>query len=267
MMRPAGLAVNRALDIARDMVKPGMTTGKIDAAVREYFRRLDAEPLFLDYPNSTSGKPPFPGVICASLNEQVVHGVPNDRELVEGDIISIDTGCRINGWCGDSAVTFAIGQVSDRVQQLLDVTEAVLNLAIELIPKKTRWSEVAREMDTFVKDHDFCTVENFVGHGIGRQMHEPPQVPNYASKKMRPKDDFRLDPGVVIAVEPMVNMGGKRVIGEPDHWTMSTADRQPSAHFEHTLAITEAGVRIMTATLLDGEEDLLPLGDGHPTGK
>jgi methionyl aminopeptidase len=229
------------------MVAPGATTGAIDAAVRQYFEKLDAEPLFLDYPNSTAGRPSFPGVTCTSINEEVVHGIPGDRELEEGDVISVDTGCRIRGWCGDSAVTLPVGRIDPKVQQLLDVTEAVLQLAIDLIPIKARWSEVAREMATFVRDAGFSTVENFVGHGIGQQMHEPPQVPNYVGRRLRPKDDFRLDPGIVIAIEPMVNMGVKRVVAKPDHWTMSTADGKPSAHFEHTVAITDNGVRVLTA--------------------
>ena len=261
LMRPPGLAVWQALQIARKLAVPGTTTAEIDAAVRRYYEQLDAEPLFLNYPNSAAGKPPFPGVTCTSINDQVVHGVPNNRALVEGDVLSIDTGCRIHGWCGDAAVTLPIGQIDPEVQRLLDVTSRVLQISIDLIPKKRRWSEVAKEMDTFVKDAGFNTVENFVGHGIGQDMHEPPQVPNYVSKKMRSKDDFRLEPGIVIAVEPMVNIGTKRVKAEADHWTMSTVDGKPSAHFEHTLAITEDGVRIMTAAPVDQEEldRLLPV--------
>jgi methionyl aminopeptidase len=254
MMRPPGLAVWKALQIARAVAQPGATTGQVDAAVRAYFAELRAEPLFLNYPNNTAGRPPFPGVTCVSINEQVVHGIPGNRELLEGDILSIDTGCRINGWCGDSAVTLAIGRIDPQVQRLLDVTQGVLQLAIDLIPQKSKWSEVAIEMDRYVRDFGFTTVENFVGHGIGQQMHEPPQVPNYYCKKMKPKDDFRLDPGIVIAIEPMVNMGGKKVKADPDHWTMSTADRKPSAHFEHTVAITEDGTRILTAPPADEEE-------------
>ena len=254
MMRPAGLAVWQAHQIVRKLVAPGVTTGEIDDAVRQYYREINAEPLFLHYPNSTAGRPSFPGVTCTSVNEQVVHGIPGDRELLDGDVISVDTGCRIRGWCGDAAVTLAVGEIEPDVQRLLDVTRDVLQLAIDLIPKRARWSEVAAEMDAFVKDAGFSTVENFVGHGIGQQMHEPPQVPNYVGKRLRPKDDFRLDPGVVIAIEPMVNMGTKKVIAESDHWTMSTGDGKPSAHFEHTVAITEDGIRIMTAPPVDDDE-------------
>lgn len=261
LMRPAGLAVWQALQIATKLAVPGNTTGEIDAAVRQFYQQLDAEPLFLDYPNSTPGKPAFPGVTCTSINEQVVHGIPGDYVLCEGDVLSIDTGCRIHNWCGDSAVTLPIGTIDPRVRRLLDVTTQALQMAIDLISQKQKWSEVAVEMQTYVKDEGFSTVENFVGHGIGQNMHEPPQVPNYRSKNLKPKDDFLLEPGIVIAIEPMVNIGTKRVIAEPDHWTMSTADGKPSAHFEHTIAITEEGVRILTAAPVDQSEldRLLPV--------
>jgi len=245
-MRPAGLAVYQALQIARKMAQPGATTGEIDAAIAEHFKRLRADPLFLNYPNSTAGKPPFPGVTCVSVNDEVVHGIPGPRELEEGDVLSIDTGCRINGWCGDSAVTLPIGQIDPKVARLLDVTQGVLNLSIDLMGKKAWWSEVAREMATYVRDNGFYVVENFVGHGIGRQMHEEPQVPNFVSQQLRRSGDFRIEPGLVIAVEPMVNMGTKKVVPCPDHWTQATADGKPSAHFEHTVAVTDHGVRVLT---------------------
>ncbi len=255
MMRPAGLAVWKAQQLIHEVARPGVTTAEIDEVVRAFFEKIDAEPLFLNYPNSSAGRPKFPGVTCTSINEQVVHGIPGPRKLVEGDVISIDTGCRMHGWCGDAAVTLPIGEVQPEVQRLLDVTAEVLVLAINLIPKKAKWSEVASEMDAFVKDAGFSTVESFVGHGIGQKMHEPPQVPNYVAKKLRAKDDFRLDPGLVLAIEPMVNMGQKNVVAEPDFWTMSTADGKPSAHFEHTVAITEHGVRVLTAPPVDEQDE------------
>ena len=260
LMRPAGLAVWHGLQIAKELAVAGNTTGQIDAAVKEYYKTIDGEPLFLNYPNSTPGKPVFPGVTCTSVNEQVVHGIPGDYVLQEGDVISIDTGCRINNWCGDSAVTLPIGKIDPTIEKLLEVTANTLQMAIDLMAVKEMWSEVAAEMETYVLDAGFTTVENFVGHGIGENMHEPPQVPNYKSKTLRPKDDFRLEPGIVIAVEPMVNLGTKRVIAESDHWTMSTADGKPSAHFEHTLAITEEGVRILTEPPTESEklEMILP---------
>jgi len=259
-MRRPGLAVNYALQIARHMAAPGVTTQQINDAVAEYYRQIDGEPLFLNYPNPSPGKPAFSGVICASVNEEVVHGVPGDRELQEGDVISVDTGVRIDGWCGDSAVTLPIGEIAPETQRLLTVTQEVLELAIDLMGKKQMWSEVAAEMAKHVEQANFYVVENFVGHGIGREMHEFPQVPNFVSNSLRKSEDFRLEPGLVLAVEPMVNVGTKRVVELADHWTQSAADSKPSAHFEHTIAIMRDGVRVMTGPPTDEERnsDSLP---------
>lgn len=246
LMRHAGLAVWQAHQIAAKMIRPGVTTAEIDQVVEEHFDRINAKPLFLNYPNSVRNKRPFPAVTCMSVNEAVVHGIPNDRPLEEGDIVSMDTGCLLNGWCGDAAATYPVGRVSDKVQKLLDVTLGVLDLAIEEMKHKSRWSQVAELMAQYVADHGFYTVECFVGHGIGREMHEDPQVPNFSSRSLRGSGDFLLEPGLVIAVEPMVNMGTKRVKMLRDQWTQVTADGTHSAHFEHTLAITEAGPIALT---------------------
>ena len=245
-MRQAGLCVWQAHQLVGKMVRPGVTTAQIDSVIAEHFRRCRAQPLFLDYPNQKEGKPPFPAATCTSVNDVVVHGIPNDRPLVEGDIVSVDTGCRLNGWCGDAAVTYPVGRISPHVQNLLDVTLATLHLAFELMHTKTRWSQVAREMAAYVREHRFSTVECFVGHGIGRQMHEEPQVPNFLSRGLRGSGDFRIEPGLVIAVEPMVNMGTKRVKMHRDDWTQSTLDGKPSAHFEHTIAVTNDGPILLT---------------------
>lgn len=242
-MRKAGILVWRALELAGSLVRPGATTGQIDRAIETFFEQHHATPLFKGVP----GKVPFPAVTCISVNEEVVHGIPGPRRLVEGDIVSIDTGCKLNGWCGDAAVTFPVGRVAPDVQRLLDVTSRTLDLAVELMGKKVWWSEVATEMEAYVKSQGFAVVESFVGHGIGREMHEPPQVPNYVNKQFRQNGDFRLTPGVVLAVEPMVNMGTKRVLTGADYWTQLTADRRPSAHFEHTIAVTAAGPVVLTA--------------------
>ena len=254
LMRRAGLAVWRAHQIAAPMVRPGVTTGEIDAAVEAFFREIGAEPLFKNYPHAQAGRPAFPGVTCMSVNEEVVHGIPGDRVLREGDIVSIDTGCRLDGWCGDSALTHPVGMIGPEVTKLLRVTQGTLELAIELLGKKSRWSEVAGEMAQYVADNGFSTVECFVGHGIGQEMHEDPQVPNFASRSLRSSGDFKIEPGLVIAVEPMVNMGTKRVKSLPDHWTQSTLDGKPSAHFEHTIAVTEDGPWALTAAPTPEEE-------------
>lgn len=243
LIREAGLLVFEAHQIAGRLIRPGVTTAEIDAAIEAHFAAHDAIPLFKGVP----GKVPFPAVVCISINEEVVHGIPGPRKLVEGDIVSIDTGCKLNGWCGDAALTHAVGRVSEKTAKLLEITAGVLNLAIELMGKRSLWSEVAVEMEAYVKDAGFSVVENFVGHGIGRQMHEEPQVPNFTSAQFRRNGDFRLEPGLVIAVEPMVNTGTKKVRSLSDHWTQVTQDGKPSAHFEHTIAMTEDGARIMTA--------------------
>jgi methionyl aminopeptidase len=247
-MRKAGLLVWEAHQIARAMIRPGMTTGAIDAAIERCYAEHNAEPLFKNYPNSTVGAPPFPAVTCISINREVVHGIPSGRKLVEGDIASIDTGCKLNGWCGDAAATFPVGRVDAEVRRLLDVTRGVLALSIDLMGKSKWWSEVAKEMETFVKKQGFSVVEDFVGHGIGRKMHEDPQVPNFVKRGFRRgKHDFRLVPGLVIAVEPMVNTGTKEVRVLADQWTQVTADGRPSAHFEHTVALGPSGPIILTA--------------------
>jgi len=250
-MRRAGLLVWGAQQVAASMIAPGVTTGAIDQAVEVFFMERGAEPLFKGVP----GKVPFPAVSCISVNDQVVHGVPGPRVLLAGDVVSFDTGCRVNGWCGDAAITFPVGEIEPRVAELLDCTSGVLALAIELMAVRNRWSEVATEMATYVRDRGFSVVENFVGHGIGRNMHEDPQVPNFCSPQFRRSHDFELAPGLVIAVEPMVNMGTKRVRLLSDHWTQATVDGLPSAHFEHTIAMTENGPEILTAAPRKGETD------------
>lgn len=243
-MRKAGLLVWQAHQLIAAAISPGVTTAEIDAVVDRFFAEHRVVPLFKGVP----GTVPFPATCCISINEEVVHGIPGPRKLVEGDIVSIDTGCKLNGWCGDAAATYAVGRLSPEIRRLLDVTRNVLSLSIELIGKCSRWSQVAAEMEAYVKKHRYSVVEAFVGHGIGRDMHEDPQVPNFVSRQMRRgAGDFRLVPGLVIAVEPMVNMGTKRVRTRADHWTQVTADARPSAHFEHTVALTEKGPWVLTA--------------------
>ena len=231
-MRKAGLLVWETFEMVRRMIRPGVTTTEIDAAIEDFYRGHNAEPLFKFYPNSTEGGPPFPAVTCISVNHEVVHGIPGPRKLVEGDIVSIDTGCKLNGWCGDAAATLPVGKVSPEVQRLLDVTRDVLHLAIERMGERRWWSEVADEMETFVRKAGFSVVEAFVGHGIGRNMHEDPQVPNFVKRGYRRgQNDFRLVPGLVIAIEPMVNMGSKEVRVQPDQWTQSHRRRQAERPF------------------------------------
>jgi methionyl aminopeptidase len=245
MMRESGRVVAQALDCVRRMAVPGVTTADMNDAVAAIFREHNAQPLFLNYPSPEKGKSAFPAVICASVNEHVVHGIPNRRPLREGDIVSIDTGCKMDGWCGDSATTLAIGNVSPEIRKLLDVTTECLDLAIRAMARCRYWSEVASLMERYVKSQNFFVIEQFVGHGIGQNMHEEPQVPNFVSQSLR-KEDIRLEPGLVIAIEPMVSIGTKEVHTLKDGWTVETKNRRPSAHFEHTVAMTPDGPRVLT---------------------
>jgi len=244
-MRKAGLVVWKALQLVKALVRPGVKTKEIDQAVEDFYHRCKAESLFKGYP----GKVPFPAVTCISVNDEVVHGIPGERVIAEGDIVSVDTGCRVDGWCGDAAVTIPVGNVSPQVARLVEVTKRTLDLAIELAGQKTYWSEVAAAMQDYVRSQGFSVVEAFVGHGIGRQMHEEPQVPNFVNDFFLRRGDFRLQPGLVIAIEPMVNLGTKKVRLSRDYWTQLTADGKPSAHFEHTVAITEEGPYVLTGPL------------------
>ena len=244
-MRDAGRVVAEALDQVKRLAVPGATTAQLDQAVARIFLKYNATPLFKGYPNSTQGKSAFPAVICASVNDAVVHGIPNNRPLVEGDIVSVDTGCKVDGWCGDAAITVAIGQVSPEVQHLLDVTSQTLDLAISAMSRCKTWYDVAALMERFVKSQNMFVIEKFVGHGIGQKMHEEPQVPNFVSKALK-KKNIDLEPGLVLAIEPMVALGTKNVETLSDHWTVVTKDRRPSAHFEHTVAVTPDGPRILT---------------------
>ncbi len=245
LMRDAGRLVARALQRVRELAQPGVTTGELNDAVAALFAENQATPLFLGVPSTVKGKPAFPAVICASVNEQVVHGVPGRRVLQEGDILSIDTGCRLNGWCGDAAVTLPIGPISQEAQHLLDTTRETLDLAVRSMQRCQTWSQVAALMEQYVHSQGMAVIEKFVGHGIGQEMHEEPQVPNFVSKTLR-KNDIRLEPGLVLAIEPMVALGTKEVRTLDDGWTVETRDRRLSAHFEHTVAMTVDGPRVLT---------------------
>jgi methionyl aminopeptidase len=244
LMREAGKIVAEALQICRAMARPGVRTFEINRAVETLYAKHGAIPLFKGY--QVQGiKIPFPASTCISLNEQVVHGIPGQREIRDGDLIKIDTACKLNGWCADAAVTIEVGNVRPERRRLVEVAWQVLQIAIDELPRRRWWSEVAALMQRHAEVNGYSVVEQYVGHGIGRIMHENPQVPNYVSRDMK-KHDFRLEPGLVLAVEPMLNMGRKdtRVLG--DQWTVVTKDGMPSVHVEHTLALTPGGIEIIT---------------------
>jgi methionyl aminopeptidase len=241
-MREAGKVVAEALRVARSMTRPGVKTTEIDDAIAAVFTKYEVQPLFKDYP----GKVPFPAATCISLNEQVVHGIPGARVLRSGDLLKIDTACKRNGWCADAAICVPVGDVSAEVRRLVRVAEESLEIAIRELGRRRWWSEVGSAMERHIRGAGFAVVEQFVGHGIGRTMHEAPQVPNYSNRESK-RFDCALTPGLVLAIEPMVNMGRKDVIELPDLWTVITRDRLPSAHVEHTVALTTTGVQVLTA--------------------
>ncbi len=251
LMREAGKVVAEALRLCRDLAKPGTRTLDVDRAVEALYARYNAEPLFKGYP----GKVPFPAVTCISLNEQVVHGIPGQRVLKDGDLLKIDTACKLNGWCADAAVTLVVGDVRPEWRRLVEVAEDTLRIAMVEMGRKKRWTEVAALMQQRVESAGFSVVSQYVGHGIGRIMHENPQVPNFVNREVR-KHDFRLEEGLVLAVEPMVNMGRADTDTLRDHWTVVTRDGLPSAHVEHTLAIAREGVMVVTAD----EDTIIPRG-------
>jgi methionyl aminopeptidase len=234
-MREAGKIVAGALaEIAR-VIRPGVTTAELDRVAEEYIVSRGARPAF-------KGLYGFPATICASVNEQVVHGIPGLRKLENGDIISIDVGAEINGYFGDSAQTFPVGDITPGLQKLLDVTRESLYRGIAMARVGNRLSDISHAVQTYVEQHGFSVVRDYVGHGIGNKMHEDPQVPNFG----RPGRGPRLKAGMTLAIEPMVNMGTYQVQTLPDNWTVVTRDAKPSAHFEHTIVITGGEPRILT---------------------
>lgn len=235
LMREAGRIVAETLDILEDAVEPGITLNELDRIAHDEIRRNKVESSFLGYNG-------FPKVLCTSVNEVVVHGIPDDRKLVEGDIIGIDFGVAYRGFHGDSARTFPVGRISEEAQRLLTVTEESLWKAIGVMQHRARIGDLGAAVQEYAESHGYSVVRDFVGHGIGRRMHEEPQVPNYGPAGRGP----RLRTGMVLAIEPMVNVGTWEVEVLADGWTVVTRDRKLSAHFEHTIALTENGPEVLT---------------------
>jgi len=246
LLRKAGAVVAEVLSKLQEAVGPGISTAELDALAGEITDRREATALFQGV-KSPYASMPFPGVICASINEQVVHGIPSaEVKLREGDIFSADYGARLSGYCGDAAVTVAVGRIAADRQRLIDVTRRLLDIAVERSAPGVKWSEVAGAMERCARDAGFSVVTDFVGHGIGTEMHEDPKLPNFVSKELL-RNDIVLKPGMVLAVEPMVNMGGSAVRTLRDGWTVVTRDGRCSAHFEHTIAIVRSGCEVLTA--------------------
>jgi methionyl aminopeptidase len=243
-IRRAGQVVMEILAELRRAVRPGVTTAELDALAVEGLERRGARSNFRGY-TPMRGVPPFPGVICASVNDEIVHGIPGPRVLREGDIIAIDFGAIVEGWHGDSAITVPVGAIAPQAQRLLEVTQEALRRGIDQARPDNHVSDISHAIQDYVEGEGFSIVRQYVGHGIGRALHEDPQIPNYVTHR---GPDLRLRPGLVICIEPMVNAGAFQTRELPDHWTVATADGSLSAHFEHTVAVTTGDPDVLTAT-------------------
>ncbi len=235
LMAEAGRIVAETHQELARHIEPGITTVELDKLAEAYITQSGAKPSFKGYHG-------FPASICTSINHEVVHGIPGIRYLEKGDIISIDVGAEYKGYHGDAAKTYAVGGITEALDELLKVTEESLYRGIQQVMPGNRLSDISHAIENHVTAYNFSVVKQYVGHGIGSSMHEHPEIPNYGPPGTGP----RLKEGMVFAIEPMVNMGTSDVVTLEDNWTIATADRQPSAHFEHTVAITDDGPRILT---------------------
>ncbi len=244
-MRIAGRIVAECHALARKLVVPGARTIDVDAEVAKLIKDRGGEPAFLNYPNPKEGGPPYPASTCISINEEVVHGLPGGRRIADGDVVSFDVGVRYEGYYGDAAITILAGRVSEEARRLVVVAYKALDLAIEAVRPGEKLSTVARTIQTYVESNGFSVVRQFVGHGIGSEMHEAPQIPNYVSHALV-QSDVTLEPGLTLAIEPMVNAGTYEVRTKKNGWTVVTRDGKLSAHVEHTVLVTGDGHDILT---------------------
>jgi len=235
LLRDSSLLVGKTLAEVAKIIKPGVTTLELDAVAEEFIRDNDAVPGFKGYGG-------FPNSLCTSVNAEVVHGIPNNRPLEEGDIVSVDCGVLKNGFYGDSAYTFAVGNISAEVEELLKVTKESLNLAIEQAVAGMRIGDIGYAVQNHAESHGYGVVRELVGHGLGRSLHESPEVPNYG----RRGNGLKLREGLVLAIEPMINLGVKEVRQAEDGWTIVTADGLPSAHFEHDVVIRKGKAEVLS---------------------
>lgn len=235
-MLVANQIVANTLELVEDNVKPGVSTWQLDQLAEKNCRKQGGVPAFKGYRG-------FPGSLCVSINEEVVHGIPSKKRILqEGDVLSVDFGVKINGFFGDSAITIPVGRVSDEIADLLKHTQQSLYWAIEAMKIGNRVHDVSKAVQDYIEGYGYGIVRNFVGHGIGSSLHEPPEVPNFYSGRQTPK----LHPGMVLAVEPMINLGTEEVKVLKDGWTVITADKKVSAHFEHSIAVTEDGPLVLS---------------------
>ncbi len=235
LIRESGRLVAGALDLASELVGPGVETGTLDREIEEYIIGHGATPEFKGFHG-------YPAAICASINEEVVHGIPGSRALRNGDIIGVDVGVRKNGYVADGARTFAVNGITERTERLLKVTRKALNKAVSMVREGVHLSDVSHAIQCVAEDAGFSVVRELTGHGVGTELHEPPEIPNYGDPGRGPV----LKAGMVLAIEPMFNAGAAGVETLADNWTVVTADRHRSAHFEHTLAVTTRGADVLT---------------------
>jgi methionyl aminopeptidase len=237
IMREAGRVVGETLQILKDAVKPGLVVKELDKIVRKEYGKRGVIPTFLGY-----AQPPYPATVCVSVNDELVHGIPGDRVIKEGDIVSIDLGATYKGFVGDSAITFGVGEVSEEARRLMEVTEESLWRGIRAAKAGARLGVISNTIGEYIESEGFGVVREFVGHGVGREMHEEPQVPNFGPADRGPI----LRKGMVLALEPMVTVGDWHTKKHTDGWTISTRDGSLCAHFEHTIAITEGEAEVLT---------------------
>ena len=241
LLRAANLLVGQTLAELAKIIKPGVTTKQMDEVAETFIRDNGAVPTFKGFPNPYGG--PFPASICTSVNDVVVHGIPNDEPLKDGDIVSVDCGTLLNGYNGDSCYTFCVGEVSDEVKQLLRTTKESLYKGIEQAVVGRRLGDIGYAVQNLCESQGYGVVREFVGHGIGREMHEEPQVPNYGKRG----SGTMLKNGLCIAIEPMITMGGREIYMEADRWTIKTRDGKPAAHFEHSVAVRKGAADILSS--------------------
>ncbi len=241
LLRAANLLVGKTLGELAKLIKPGVTTKDLDKVAEEFIRDHGATPTFKGFPNPYGGS--FPASICTSVNDQVVHGIPNDEPLKDGDIVSIDCGTCLEGFCGDSCYTFPVGEISDEVKQLLVTTKEALYMGIEQAVAGHRIGDISYAVQTHCESHGYGVVREFVGHGVGRDMHEDPQVPNYG----RRGNGKMLSDGLCIAIEPMITMGSKNIYLTDDRWTVVTRDHKPAAHYEHSICVRKGKADILSS--------------------
>jgi methionyl aminopeptidase len=244
ILREAGRIVAEVYEVLRPHVAPGVTTLDLDRMAEEYIRKRGAIPVYKGYvPAGGHGIPPFPGTICASVNEVICHGIPSNKlRLKDGDIIGVDIGVQYRGWCGDSCVTYAVGKVDAQAQSLLEVTQRSLELAIEQAQSNNHLGDIGYAIQSYVEANGFSVVREYTGHGLGRNLHEAPTVLHHGQRGK----GLKLRPGMVFTIEPMVNAGRPDTRLMSDHWGVRTADGSRSAQFEHSLVVTETGPQILT---------------------